>query len=286
MKHYLAQVPALTLEYVDLVHPHSLLPLEQVESVGLLGVAACLGKTRLIDNILLRNRKPIVAIDGPAGAGKSTVARQVAQRLNLIYLDSGAMYRAIAWKALDLGLDPADEVAMAELVPTCELRLAATGDDPAWAAYPSRLWLNGQEVTELIRRPAVTARVSLIAAQPMVRQTLLEQQRQYGITGGLVMEGRDIGTQVFPEAELKIFLTASVEERARRRWSDLQGQQQDGGTLEELEQAIAARDHQDSSRRVAPLRKADDALELNTDGLAIEAVVDQIVAWFHAKVGS
>ena len=120
----------------------------------------------------------------------------------------------------------------------------------------------------------------------MVRQTLLEQQRQYGITGGLVMEGRDIGTQVFPEAELKIFLTASVEERARRRWSDLQGQQQDGGTLEELEQAIAARDHQDSSRRVAPLRKADDALELNTDGLAIEAVVDQIVAWFHAKVGS
>jgi pantoate ligase/cytidylate kinase len=286
VKHYLAQVPALTLEYVDLVHPHSLLPLEQVESVGLLGVAACLGKTRLIDNILLRNRKPIVAIDGPAGAGKSTVARQVAQRLNLIYLDSGAMYRAIAWKALDLGLDPADEVAMAELVPTCELRLAATGDDPAWAAYPSRLWLNGQEVTELIRRPAVTARVSLIAAQPMVRQTLLEQQRQYGITGGLVMEGRDIGTQVFPEAELKIFLTASVEERARRRWSDLQGQQQDGGTLEELEQAIAARDHQDSSRRVAPLRKADDALELNTDGLAIEAVVDQIVAWFHAKVGS
>lgn len=286
VKHHLAQVPALTLEYVDLVHPHSLVPLEQVESVGLLGVAAYLGKTRLIDNLVLRHRKPIVAIDGPAGAGKSTVARQVAQRLNLLYLDSGAMYRAIAWKALDLGLDPEDEVAMAELVQSCELRLATTGDDPAWAAYPSRLWLNGQEVTELIRRPAVTEKVSTIAAQPMVRQTLLDQQRQYGVAGGVVMEGRDIGTQVFPGAELKVFLTASVGERARRRWNDLQGQQQASGSLEELERAIADRDHQDSTRRVAPLRKANDALELNTDGLGIEAVVDQIVTWFHARVES
>lgn len=286
VERHLGQVPTLTLEYVDLVHPHSLKVLDSVESIGLLGVAAYLGKTRLIDNVVLRNRKPIVAIDGPAGAGKSTVARQVAQRLNLIYLDSGAMYRAIAWKALDLGLDPADEVAMAELVQSCDLRLAATTDDPAWAAYPSRLWLNGQEVTELIRHPAVTERVSTVAAQPMVRQTLLNQQRQYGITGGVVMEGRDIGTQVFPEAELKIFLTASVEERARRRWSDLQVQQQPKGSLEELEQAIATRDYQDSTRRVAPLRKAEDALELNTDGVEIEAVVDQIVTWFQAKVGS
>jgi pantoate ligase/cytidylate kinase len=225
-----------------------------------------------------------VAIDGPAGAGKSTVARQVAQRLGLLYLDSGAMYRAIAWRVLDQGIDPRDAVAVAELIPNCQLRLAPTGDDPTWAAYPSRLWLNDQEVTALIRQPAVTALVSTIAAQPAVRQVLLLQQQNYGIQGGVVMEGRDIGTQVFPQAELKVFLTASATERARRRQRDLQAQGQPAETLEALEQAIAERDRKDSTRRVAPLKRAPDALELNTDGLSIAAVVDQIVAWFQARV--
>jgi len=279
-----ARVPTLTPQYIELVHPHSLVPLEQVETVGLLAVAAHLGATRLIDNILLRQRQPIVAIDGPAGAGKSTVARQVAQRLHLLYLDSGAMYRAIAWRVLEQGIDPQDEVAVAELIPTCQLRLAPTGDDPAWVAYPSRIWLNGQEVTALIRQPAVTALVSTIAAQPVVRQVLLQQQQGYGLQGGVVMEGRDIGTQVFPQAELKIFLTASVAERARRRQRDLQTQGQPLEDLEILEQTIADRDLKDSSRRVAPLKRAEDALELSTDGLSIEAVVDQIVAWFQARV--
>jgi pantoate ligase/cytidylate kinase len=277
-------VPSITPQYIELVHPHSLVPLEQVETVGLLAGAAHLGATRLIDNILLRQRQPIVAIDGPAGAGKSTVAHQVAQRLHLLYLDSGAMYRAIAWRVLEQGIDPQDEVAVAELMPTCQLHLAATGDDPAWAAYPSRIWLNGQEVTALIRQPAVTALVSTIAAQPVVRQVLLQQQQDYGLQGGVVMEGRDIGTQVFPQAELKIFLTASVAERARRRQRDLQVQGQPLEELETLEQTIADRDLKDSSRRVAPLKRAEDALELNTDGLSIDAVVDQIVAWFQARV--
>jgi pantoate ligase/cytidylate kinase len=278
-------VADLRPQYVEVVHPETLEPLDRIDTMGMLAVAAHLGPTRLIDNVLLRDRQPIVAIDGPAGAGKSTVARQVAQRLNLLYLDSGAMYRAVTWQALEQGVDLRDEVAIAELVQGCDIHLAASGNDPAFAAYPSRLWLNGQEVTQLIRSAAVTAQVSLVSAQPSVRQTLLYQQQQYGVTGGVVMEGRDIGTQVFPQAELKIFLTASVQERARRRQADLAIQQQPAVPLQELERAIDDRDRKDSSRRVAPLCKADDAIELNTDGLTIEDVVEKIVALFQEKVG-
>lgn len=281
----LATVPDVRLQYVDLVHPDTMVPLETVNSVGLLAVAAYLGTTRLIDNVLLRSRHPIIAIDGPAGAGKSTVARQVARALGLLYLDSGAMYRAITWLTLQKGIDPQDEVAVAELLQGCQIRLASSGDDPAFAAYPSRLWLNGEEVTRLIRSQEVTSQVSVIAAQPVVRRTLLKQQQQYGIEGGLVMEGRDIGTQVFPHAELKIFLTASVSERARRRQRDLVAQNQPVVNLEDLERAIDERDRKDSTRRVAPLRKAPDALELQTDHLSIEAVVDQIVTRFRERVG-
>ncbi len=280
----LAEVPEISPQYVELVHPDTLVPLDKVESTGLLAVAVYIGSTRLIDNIMLRHRQPIIAIDGPAGAGKSTVARQVAQRLNLLYLDSGAMYRAVTWKALQQGLDLQDEVAIAELVQDCHIHLTSSGEDPAFAAYPSRIWLNDQEVTQLIRSPAVTEQVSTIAAQPVVRHTLLRQQQHYGVAGGVVMEGRDIGTQVFPHAELKIFLTASVAERARRRLQDLQAQQQPVESLEELERAIDHRDYQDSTRRVAPLKKAKDAIEIDTDGLSVEAVVDKIVALFHERV--
>ncbi|PSR17172.1 cytidylate kinase [filamentous cyanobacterium CCP3] len=284
VRHELAQEPSLQPQYVELVHPETLQPLERVETLGMVAVAAYLGTTRLIDNLLLRDRQPIVAIDGPAGAGKSTVARRVAQRLNLLYLDSGAMYRAVTWLALERGVDLHDEVAIAELVSDCDIHLAASGDDPAFAAFPSRIWLNGQEVTQLIRNPAVTEQVSLVSAQPTVRQTLLHQQQQYGVTGGVVMEGRDIGTQVFPQAELKIFLTASVAERARRRQRDLAAQQQPAVSLNDLELAIDERDRKDSSRLVSPLRQADDAIALMTDGLSIDDVVEKIVQLFEERV--
>ncbi len=264
--------PDIEIDYVDLVHPYSLKPLETVDTVGLLAMAARLGKTRLIDNMLLRSRQPIIAIDGPAGAGKSTVARLVAKTLGLLYLDTGAMYRAITWQVLNLGLDPEDAVRVAELAAACTIRLAS-GD----GNQPPQVWIDEVEVTDAIRSPDVTAQVSTIAAQPAVRQALLQQQQDYGLRGGVVMEGRDIGTHVFPDAEVKIFLTASVQERARRRQKDLLAQNQPDVSLTELEQTIQDRDRKDSTRAVAPLQQAADAVELITDGLTIPQVAENIV---------
>jgi pantoate ligase/cytidylate kinase len=279
----LHSVPALQVQYVELVHPETLAPIAAIQTVGLLAIAAYLGKTRLIDNILLRARRPIVAIDGPAGAGKSTVARLVADQLGLLYLDSGAMYRAVTWQVLAAGIDPWDEVAVAEILADCHIHLASEPGVEGQVGL-TRVWVNDQEVTQIIRSPEVTAHVSTIAAQPLVRQLLLEQQQEYGAGGGVVMEGRDIGTQVFPHAELKVFLTASVHERARRRQKDLASQNQPPMSLADLEQAIDERDRKDSTRRVAPLRQAEDAIELFTDGLTITQVVEKIVALYRDRI--
>ena len=284
VKAELAEVVAIRPEYIELVHPHTMAVIEQVETVGLLAIAAHLGNTRLIDNILLRSRQPIIAIDGPAGAGKSTVARLVAQTLGLLYLDSGAMYRAVTWLALHTGIDPKNQVAVAELIPSCRIQLASAPLESKASSCLSRVWVNDQEVTEAIRGPEVTSQVSGIAAQPAVRRALLTQQQHYGLKGGVVMEGRDIGTQVFPEAELKVFLTASIQERARRRHQDLKAQNQSEMSLADLEQAIQRRDHQDSHRRLAPLRKAVDAIEILTDGLSIDQVVDKIVSLYQQRL--
>lgn len=279
----LATVPELQPEYVELVHPDTLAPLIEVEDAGLLAIAVRLGSTRLIDNMLLQNRRPILAIDGPAGAGKSTVVRRVARELNLLYLDTGAMYRAVTWLVLQAGIALDDEPAIAELVSQCEIQLASgTTDGQDLSAAPCRVWVNQREVTQEIRSLDVTEHVSAIAALPAVRHELVNQQRYYGRKGGIVMDGRDIGTYVFPDAELKIFLTASIQERARRRQQDLSQQ----GTLvelETLERAIYERDRKDSSRAVAPLRKADDAIEIQTDGLTIEDVTAKIVTLYRER---
>ncbi len=283
VKQTIDAVPSFAVQYVDLVHPATMQPIETIETIGLLAVAAYLGKTRLIDNVLLRSRLPIIAIDGPAGAGKSTVARLVADRLGLLYLDTGAMYRAVTWLVLQSGLDPKDEISVAELLSDAQLRLASEPGDGGKATL-TRVWINDHEVTQAIRSPEVTRQVSTIAAQPMVREILVRQQQAYGSQGGVVMEGRDIGTHVFPFAELKVFLTASVAERARRRQKDLVRLNQPAMSLDVLEQDISERDRKDSTRRVAPLRKAEDAVEVVTDGLSIDAVVDKIVSLYHDLV--
>jgi pantoate ligase/cytidylate kinase len=282
VKAELATVAEIAPEYVEVVDPTTMQPLETVEDTGLLAVAARLGSTRLIDNVLLSHRQPIVAIDGPAGAGKSTVARLVAQHLGLLYLDTGAMYRALTWLVLQSGIAVDDEPAVAELVSQCEIDLQRDTEQVGELTRPSfKVWINGQEVTQQIRNLDVTANVSAIAAQPAVRQELVRQQRRYGRHGGIVIEGRDIGTNVFPDAELKIYLTASVQERARRRQLDLKNQGKGDISLDQLEQSIFERDRKDSTRTLAPLRKAVDAIELQTDNYTIAEVVEQIVQLYQ-----
>lgn len=220
----------------------------------------------------------IIAIDGPAGAGKSTVTRQVAMRLGLVYLDTGAMYRAVTWLLQSLDLLVQESKALQQALSDLELRLEAQpqGDQ--------LVWVNGKNVTEQIRTAEITAGVSAVAALPSVRNALTAQQRRLGASGGLVAEGRDIGTAVFPNAELKVYLTATVAERARRRSADLIQRGLPLPDLQQLEQEINTRDQLDSTRAVAPLCKAADALELVSDGMSIEQVVQQIVNWYEAKL--
>ena len=299
----LNRVEGVKIQYVELVDPVTLVPIEEIKQNGLLAIAAYVGSTRLIDNIVLQKTQPIlaivgpagagkstvsrrlidnivlqrtqpiVAIDGPAGAGKSTVTRRLAHKLDLLYLDTGAMYRAVTWLAMESGIDIDDSEAIASLITDLDLKLTS----PNGADLPTVVHVNGQEVTNAIRTPEVTANVSAIAAQAAVREKLVEMQQQWGKEGGLIAEGRDIGTNVFPDAELKIFLTASAAERARRRWQDLQNQGRDDIKIEQLEQDIQQRDEKDSNRAIAPLKKADDAIELITDDLTIDEVVEKIV---------
>lgn len=213
---------------------------------------------------------PIIAIDGPAGAGKSTVTKLVADRLGLLYLDSGAMYRSIAWLILEAHLDLDDELGIAELVHNAKITL--TGD---------RVIVNDIDVTQIIRTPAVTSMVSAIAKLGGVRTALVKQQQAIGAQGGIVAEGRDMCTQVFPHAKVKIFLTASVAERARRRQQDTIDRGQEPVSIEALVTSIAERDEIDSTRAISPLRKAPDAVEIVSDNMTIDDVVDRIVQLYQ-----
>ncbi|MBD2436983.1 bifunctional pantoate--beta-alanine ligase/(d)CMP kinase [Nostoc sp. FACHB-110] len=276
----LKTISNVLVEYIELVEPTTLMSLETIEEEGMLAIAARLGSTRLIDNTILRDRQPIIAIDGPAGAGKSTVARQVAAELGLVYLDTGAMYRAITWLVVQKGIAIEDECAIAELASTCKIKLTPNQD----LKSPVRVWIDDVDVTQDIRTVEVTSKVSAIAAQSAVRQALVQQQQDWGKKGGLVAEGRDIGSHVFPDAEVKIFLTASVSERARRRQQDFQKQGQPEVSLEQLERDIAERDWKDSTRQVSPLQKAADALEIQTDGMSASEVAAQIISYYNQRL--
>ncbi|MFM7602632.1 MAG: bifunctional pantoate--beta-alanine ligase/(d)CMP kinase [Pseudanabaena sp.] len=285
-QNYLAQLPEINLEYIELVEAKTLQPCTQITSKAelMLAIAARIGNTRLIDNILLSlsipPRKPIIAIDGPAGAGKSTVTKQVANKLGLLFLDTGAMYRSVTLAVLREGIDLREQDKVQEIAANSKIQLFA---NPI-AGKPMQVLLNGEDITTEIRTPEVTANVSAIAAQAAVREILVKQQQLIGQTGGVVMEGRDIGTHVFPDAEIKVFLTASSEERAKRRQADLIAQGQVAPDLSTLEHEIQERDRRDSTRDYAPLTQAVDATLVNTDGLTIEEVVAAIVNLYEQKV--
>src|SRR5690606_1825199 len=211
----------------------------------------------------------IVAIDGPAGAGKSTVARRVAQALNYLYLDTGAMYRAVALKALQTKVDPEDEEALARLARETEISLAARDDRVV-------VLMDGRDVSDQIRDPAVGAIVARIAGFPGVRRELSRKQRELALRGSTVLEGRDTGSHVVPEAHVKIFLTADPEERVRRRHRELQARGY-GTDMETVSQEIAQRDLLDTTRAVAPLVQAPGAHVIDSTHLSIDEVVDRII---------
>jgi cytidylate kinase len=210
--------------------------------------------------------KPIkIAIDGPAGAGKSTVAKKIADTLHYIYIDTGAMYRALAWKAMQDQLDLYSEADISLLLKQIKISLTPNKGGP-------RVLIDGQDVSEEIRSREVTNVVSFVASHPKIRHEMLLLQRELAQDQGVVMDGRDIGTHVLPNAEAKIFLSASIDERARRRYLELQAKGQETD-FEELKEEIRLRDERDSNREVAPLQKAEDAIELDTSGLTIDEVV-------------
>lgn len=212
-------------------------------------------------------KKIVVAIDGPAGAGKSTIARLVAEKIGYAYIDTGAMYRSVAWKFLQTGAE-FDEKLISGLAETMLIEFKPE-------ASVNRVFVDGQEVTAAIRSTEVTANVSRVAAIGAVREAMVAQQRRMGEAGGVLMDGRDIGTVVFPHAQLKIFLTASVDERAMRRYKELVEKGEKIG-LEQLKKDIAERDRQDSEREISPLRRAEDALLLDTSDMTISQVADYI----------
>lgn len=213
--------------------------------------------------------KLVVAIDGPAGAGKSTVAKLVAQELHLVYIDTGAMYRAVAWKVLyqKKGVTTA---AIEEVAQDIDVRLYYEGGR-------TRVFVDGKEVTDEIRTPEVSHIVSKVASLALVREKMVELQRKMAESGSVLMDGRDIGTNVLPNASVKIYLTASIEERAKRRAKELL---EKGHAVSEadVEKEIAARDKADMEREISPLRQADDAVLLDTTGLSIKEVVSRILS--------
>lgn len=215
----------------------------------------------------------MIAIDGPAGSGKTTLANRLARHLGYFYLDTGEMYRAVTWAAVDQGIDVQDGAAVTELAqqvkvdvrpPTCQ------------DGRVNDVLVEDRDVTWEIRRPEIESRVSIVAAYPGVRQAMTAQQRRIGLRGEVVMAGRDIGTVVFPDAELKLYLDASVEERARRRFEETSARGEKL-TYEEILAAMRRRDKIDSTRQVAPLKPAEDAVLIVSDGLSSEDVFKRVL---------
>ncbi|MDO4372751.1 MAG: (d)CMP kinase [Clostridia bacterium] len=217
-----------------------------------------------------------IAIDGPAGAGKSTIAKALAARLHYIYIDTGAMYRAIGLFALRSGVLGEDREGVAALLP--EIRLELCFQDGA-----QHILLNGEDVSQAIRTPQASAYASLVSAIPAVRSFLLDYQRSFARSNSVIMDGRDIGTVVLPQADCKIFLTAGSEARARRRFAELQAKG-DETPYEEVLAAIRQRDRQDSSREAAPLKAAEDAVVVDTTACTLEESIEKVYAVAKEKL--
>ena len=220
-----------------------------------------------------------MAIDGPASSGKSTVAKIIAKRFGYVYCDTGAMYRSVTWAALENGIDVSDTKQVIDLARRIKITFEPGQPD-------QRVFVDGHEVTKDIRTEKIAANVSAVAAIPEVRAQMVEQQRQIAQAGGIVMDGRDIGTTVLPDAQVKVFLVASAHERARRRYEENLQKGLATQSLDELEAAIKLRDQKDSTRKVSPLTQAKDAILIDTTSLTIDQVVDEISALIKKNQGN
>jgi len=214
---------------------------------------------------------PVITIDGPTASGKGTIAERVARALGFRYLDSGALYRLVAWRALERGIDTSDEAAVARLAASMEPEFSN-----------GRIELDGHDVTDAIRREEVSRTASQVAVHPRVRQALLELQRSRREAPGLVADGRDMGTVVFPDASLKVYLTASVDARADRRYKQLI-EKGFPANIAVLSQELRARDQRDSERTASPLKPAEDAYQLDSSALTIEEVAAQVLDWYAKR---
>jgi len=228
-------------------------------------------------------KKFVVAVDGPAGTGKSTATKRISKLLGLIHVDTGALYRGIAYQATEAGFglefDESDHAAITKIAQRTKFEFQRIpGKNPS-----NRLFVNGKDVTSLIRTPDMSMMASKVSAIPGVRAALKDLQRSLGLSAPSILEGRDIGTVIFPDADIKFFLTADIDARARRRLDELEAQGGDIPSFEELREQIRSRDEGDSTRAIAPLKKADGAIEIDTTTYTLDQVVEKMTDLIKAK---
>jgi cytidylate kinase len=225
-----------------------------------------------------KRKKLTIAIDGPSGAGKSTVARSLARRLGYVYIDTGAMYRSLALRGKERGISLEDDLALKRLASSLDIRFATEGDQ-------TRVFCGGEDITEAIRTPEMSRLASSISKQKGVREALVRMQREMGKEGGVVLEGRDIGTVVFPDADVKFYLDAESNERIRRRYDEMV-QKGTKVELEETREELLQRDHNDTHRVHSPLKKATDAVFIDSTHRSVEEVVEEMVRVVKEKIQS
>jgi len=268
----------IKVEYLKHVNAFNLKRSESEINITMLAGAIICGRTRLIDHIFLMKRDPIIAIDGPAGSGKSTVTKLIAKKLNFIFLDTGAMYRALSWYLIKEKINYKNRKDLNSFLSNISIKFKSV------EGSSQNVIINNHNVTKKIRSQEISSIVSSIASIKEVREFLVKEQRKIGNAGGIVAEGRDIGSTVFPNAELKIFLTASINERAKRRKDELEAVGSGNINFEQLKNEIEQRDYDDANRKISPLIKAKDAIEIITDGYTINQVVGKILEIYFETI--